>query len=109
MWLFKPKKEPIEPTQTDHSCPRCQSTHTSKKISPDGSQADQIKFWRGKRYNTFVCLDCSCEFYEDEPAEQLIENASATSDDDQIDEATLNAAEDELRKQTDEDDDHMCH
>jgi hypothetical protein len=56
---------------------------------------------------TYRCSDCGAEFYGKEP--QGVNIDRITEDGPVIDdEEALRAAEDELRRETEEDDDRMC-
>ena len=68
-------------------------------------QPDYVRTWRGQRYLNFRCSSCGRNFYVEEPPEGIDE---ALLSDDRIidDEGALNAAEEELRRQTKEDGDN---
>jgi len=69
-------------------------------------QANYIRTWRGQRYLTCQCLDCGQDFYADVPIAQieaqLIENDRIIDD-----EEALRQAENELKREIDEQNDHQ--
>ncbi|MFC1968483.1 hypothetical protein ACFLVX_03740 [Chloroflexota bacterium] len=69
-------------------------------------QPDCVRTWRGKRYLTCRCLDCGRDFYSEAPSEGLPDEMI----DDQIiaDEEELHAAEDELKRQVEDESDRRC-
>ena len=72
--------------------------------SPGTEEPDYIRVWRGQRYITCKCLDCGREFYIEESAQDIEE--SFFSDESYVaDEDELLAAEEELKRQTDEEGD----
>ena len=103
MWPFRRNKS-RKNTQSRPLCQYCGSTNTRIAFSPDSEQPDYIRTWRGQRYVTFKCLDCGREFYIEEPA-QDIEELIMADDSFIADEDELLAAEKELKRQTDEEDD----
>lgn len=103
MWPFRRKKS-RKNTQSRPLCQYCGSTNIKVAFSPGTEQPDYIRTWRGQRYVTCKCLECGREFYIEEPAQDIVE--SILSDESFIaDEDELLAAEEELKKQTDEEDD----
>jgi hypothetical protein len=106
MWLFKRKKKNLE-FRSGPPCLYCRSTHT-KVITIHGSgRPDPVKTWRGQRYWTCRCYDCGRDFYAEEPPEGL--DIEAMPDDGSVDnEEELQAAEDELKRRIEEDDDRRC-
>jgi hypothetical protein len=67
-------------------------------------QPDHIRTWRGQRYVTWRCSDCGRDFYAEEPQQGLPEEVLA--DEKMInDEDELRAAEEEVRKQAEEEGD----
>jgi hypothetical protein len=68
-------------------------------------QDDHIRTWRGQRYVAWRCSDCGRAFYSEEPQQGLLEILSPNE---KVidDEEELQAAEEELRKQADEEGDH---
>ena len=105
MWPFN-RKNSKRNTQSRPLCQYCRSTNTKVTFSPSSEQSDYIRTWRGQRYVTFKCLDCGREFYIEEPAQDIEE--LVLSDDTFIaDEDELLAAEQELKRQIDEEDDRM--
>lgn len=103
MWPFK-RKNARKNTQVRPLCHYCESMNTKVANSPASEQPDYNKTWRGQRYITCKCLDCGREFYIEEPTQDIEE--SFFSDESFIaDEDELLAAEEELKRQTDEEDD----
>jgi hypothetical protein len=107
MWPFKRKTTVRKsPLAVNQHCPYCESTNTARVAYNSNEQADYIKSWRGQRYVTCRCLACGRDFYADEPQGGI---ANQAQKDEAIvdDESELQAAEDELRRQIEEDDDRM--
>ena len=100
MHLFK-RNRAKEP-RPGLKCPHCSSTDTVV-VSHGEDSADHIRTWRGQRYVVCRCRNCGREFYAGEPPE----GADAFATDDRIveDEEALRAAEEELRRQADEEND----
>ena len=67
-------------------------------------EPDYVKVWRGERSLTYKCLDCGQNFYAQEPkggiSKENLEDGPIIDD-----EEALRAAEKELKRQTEEDDD----
>jgi hypothetical protein len=70
----------------------------------DTEQPDFVKTWRGKRYVTCRCLNCGQDFYVDEP-EAGIPEKILTGNELINDEEALHAAEEELRREIEDNDD----
>ena len=106
MWLFKRKKNQPKSTRPGPECTFCRSTNTLV-ISLHGSETPSpVKTWRGQRYLTCRCLDCGQDFYsEAPPGETQLE----TPEDERLidNEEELKAAEAELKKEIQENDDRM--
>jgi len=69
-----------------------------------GEEPAYVRAWRGRRYVTIRCLDCGKDSYAEEPAQGA---ASLVSEDDPVfNEDELRAAEEELKRQLDEQGDH---
>jgi hypothetical protein len=103
MWPFKRKKQ----SQHDGAglpCSYCGSRNTAVKSYHGTDQPDYIRVWRGQRYVTFRCLNCKQDFYAKEPQNGLGEEA-LSSDSMIDDEDELRAAEDEIKRQIEEEDD----
>ncbi len=68
-------------------------------------QPDHIRTWRGQRYVTWKCSDCGRDFYAEEPPQGIPEEAL---DDDKMvdDEDALSAAEEEVKREADNEGDH---
>jgi hypothetical protein len=67
-------------------------------------EPDHIRAWRGQRYATCRCSDCGQDFYVEEPM-QSIEETFLSIESVIDDEDKLLAAEEELKRQIDEEDD----
>ncbi len=99
MWPFRRKKEALPPSP-GIVCPFCGSTGTR----PLALGSDGVKVWRGNRAIVYRCFDCRRDFYADgTPGDDEFEDCS--EDDVVDDEAALREAEEELRKQVEENDD----
>lgn len=105
MWLFKRKKTDRAADSAGPRCTFCGSTRTRAVYGP-GAQESQVKAWRGQRYLTLHCLDCTREFYIDAP-ESGVPEAISGSNDLIDDEAALQAAEDDLKRELENKDDRM--
>jgi hypothetical protein len=67
-------------------------------------EPEYIRTWRGQRYITCRCSDCGRDFYAEEPFQGLEE--TFLSDDSIIDdEDELSAAEENLRRKADDEND----
>jgi hypothetical protein len=107
MRFFKRKKSNPEKAGFSPPCPNCLSNST-RIISQSRSEgADYVKIWRGQRYLTCRCSDCGKDFYAAEPAEGLTEE-SVPGDEIVSDPDELRAAEEELKREVEEENDHMC-
>ena len=103
MWPFK-RKNSSKNTRFRPLCQYCGSTNTKVAVSSGPEQPDFIRTWRGQRYITCICRDCGREFYIEEP-DQDMEELLYPDDSFIADEDELLEAEEELRRQTDEEDD----
>ena len=105
MWPFRRKKA-SQHTQPRPPCSYCKSTNTIVVSYYLGTEEpDHIKTWRDQRYVRCRCLDCGRDFYVEGPLQGLEE--TFLSDDSMIDdEDELRAAEEDLRRQADDEDDH---
>jgi DNA-directed RNA polymerase subunit RPC12/RpoP len=105
MWPFKRKKI-TDKTSSGLACPHCGSKKIRLVSPAENEQPDYVKVWRGNRYTTCRCLDCGRDFYSGELPPELVERLLA--DEDIVsDEDELRAAEAELKRQVDEEGDHM--
>ena len=104
MWPFRRKKA-SQHTQSRPSCPYCKSTNTKVVSYFQGAEEPEyIRTWRGQRYVTCRCSDCGRDFYVEEPMQGLEE--AFLSDNSMIDdEDKLHAAEENLRRKADDEDD----
>lgn len=100
MWLFKHRSQEHGSQFSGPRCSYCGSTHTGVRED----QAGSVKTWRGQRYITCRCLDCGKDFYAEEP---LPESRISVIEDDRIveNEAELQAAEEELKREIEDEDD----
>ncbi len=101
MWPFKRKKKP---TYTSPKCPHCGSTHTVLQTGGE-ENPDYVRAWRGQRYWDYRCLDCNQSFYTEEQPGGAPDEAfddGRTVDD----EEALRMAENELKRQADNENDH---
>ncbi len=106
MWLFRRKKANPEP-QPGPPCSYCRSTRTKVISCHETGQPDHVKTWRGQRYWTCHCYDCGRDFYSEEPQEGL--SVEALADDEIIEnQEELRMAEDEIKRQIEEDGDRRC-
>jgi hypothetical protein len=105
VWPFKKEKKNTKPERTVLTCTFCGSRNTLLNAFQDGNEPNPVRTWRGRRYLTCRCLDCGRDFYIDEPGGGLPSNVR--TDEDMIDEEALQRAEDELKRQTDAEDDRM--
>ena len=104
MWPFKRKKASQNP-RSRPSCSYCMSTNTTVSSYNGTEQPDYVRTWRGQQYITCRCLDCGQVFYLEGTQQELIEEI--LSDDEMFnDEEELRAAEDELKRQADDESDH---
>lgn len=106
-WFFKRKKSNSPQSWAVPPCPQCRSTHTEVVTGYGADQSNFVRAWRGQRYITCRCRDCNRDFYADEPAGGVPEQ-SLTSSELVDDEEALRAAEEDLRKNIEEDDDRTC-
>ena len=104
MRFFRRKKSSPAARGFSPICSHCRSTHTRVLTYPGSGQPDHVKAWRGQRYITCKCLDCGREFYVEEPPEGVTEEA--LSDNSLIDnEEELRAAEEELKREIEDEND----
>ncbi len=104
MRLFRRKKTNRESKRSGPPCSYCGSTDTGVAAYHGGDQPDHVRIWRGQRYWTCRCSACGRDFYIEEPAEGLTDQVM--SDNPLIDnEEALLAAEEELKRQIEEDGD----
>ena len=68
-------------------------------------EPDYIKTWKGQRYITCRCLECGRDFYV-EATSQNIEEILPPGENIIEDEDELMAAEEELKRRADEENDH---
>ena len=104
MWIFRRKRTTPQPWHTNPPCSHCGSTNTRLIRYHGTDQPNYVKIWRGQRALTYRCLDCGMDFYVAEPPKGITEEIM---DDDNIvdDKEALRAAEEEIEKQIEEEDD----
>ena len=104
MWPFRHKKPQKKSRHPGPSCPHCGSSNTKLIIYHGTDRPDYIRTWRGQRSLTYRCLDCGRDFYGEEPQLEIIDEL--VSDVQVIDdEEALREAEEEIRRETEADDD----
>jgi hypothetical protein len=108
MWIFRKKRDRSASRTKARLCPFCGSPETRVDTSGASEGVSPVKAWRGERLISMKCLSCGRVFYAepvegdaDPPATPTARNSSALIDD----EEALRAAEEELKRQTDADDD----
>jgi hypothetical protein len=105
MWPFKRKKTKQEHRQSGPICSHCKSTNTRVISYYHSGQPENLKIWRGQRYSTCRCYDCGQDFYIEE---QLIRDQEINDNAAIDNEEELRAAEEELRNNIENEDDHTC-
>jgi hypothetical protein len=105
MWFFKRKKKNQQSRRLDITCTSCRSINTIVITHHGGDQANYIRTWRGQRYLVCRCLDCGRDFYIDAPIAE-IEDQIIGNDRIIDDEEALRQAENELKREADEENDH---
>ena len=106
MWLFKRRKNQPKSARPGAACTFCRSTNTIV-VSLHGSDVvNPVKTWRGQRYLTCRCLDCGQDFYAEAPPDGT---QFETPEDERLidNEEELKAAEEELKKEVEDEDDRM--
>jgi hypothetical protein len=104
MWFFKRKKSQNQSWIAVPLCPGCHSRNTKLVIRQNDGAPEYVKVWRGKRSLTYRCSDCGLDFYIDEPLGG-IEEESLSEGRTIDDEDALKAAEEEIKRQIDEEND----
>lgn len=102
MRLFGRKKAGHQERRPDPKCTHCGSSDTVV-VSHGEDEGNHIRAWRGQRYVVCRCRSCGREFYAEEPpggADELAADDSMIEDED-----ALHAAEEELKRRTDEEGD----
>lgn len=107
MWLFKHKKNKQDSQRSGPPCSICHSTNTRLIVYHGTNQPNYVRVWRGQRSLTYRCFDCGSDFYAEEPKGGLPQE---NMEDGPIidDEEALHAAEEELKRQAEENDDRTC-
>ena len=106
MRFFKRKISNQKTESSGLICPHCRSINTRVITSQNTDQPDFVRTWRGQRYITCRCDSCDRDFYTTEGKNDSIR--SFLPDDETVDNDELQAAEDELKKQIEEDNDRRC-
>jgi hypothetical protein len=106
MWPFKGNKSSQYSNSSDLVCPHCKSSETKVVTHHGGGEAAGVKVWRGQRYVPCRCLSCGQDFYA-EDKDNIVE-IELDNDDIIDDAAALQAAENELKRQVEENNDRMC-
>ncbi len=86
-------------------CPYCNSNETVPVSDYRAEKPDYIKTWRGQRYVTRRCLKCGEDFYVAEPPRGPGE-VDLPDDRTIEDEDELRRAEEERKRQADDEGDH---
>ena len=105
MSLFKRKKSNHNPV-SGPSCVHCGSTNTKIIGTAGTAEPDFVRTWRGQRYITCRCSDCGRDFYTAEGGDDSVQ--SIFPDENAINEDELNVAENELKRQIEENNDRRC-
>jgi len=104
MWLFRRKSVKKESQNSSPPCSFCESYNTRLLIYHGANEPSCVKVWRGQRLLICKCLDCGQNFYTQEPKgginEENLEDGPIIDD-----EEALRSAEEELKRQTVEDED----
>ncbi len=105
MWPFKHAKTSQQRKHFGPPCSYCMSTNTVVISYHATEWLNHIRTWRSRRYVTCRCADCGRDFYTEEPQEGLPEEV--LSNDGMIyDKDELRAAEEEVRREADEEGNH---
>ena len=104
MWPFRHKKTQRESQRSGPPCSHCGSTNTRLIVYHGTDHPNYVRIWRGQRSLTYRCFDCGLDFYGEEPQGGIIDEVMAEG---QVidDEEALRAAEEEIERQVEEDDD----
>ena len=108
MWPFKRKKHEVNaPGPAAVRCSCCGSSRVRVITHHGGAEENYVRVWRGRRYLTCRCTDCGKDIYLEDPADVeingLIDDDAAVDDED-----ALLRAEEELKRQIEENDDRRC-
>jgi DNA-directed RNA polymerase subunit RPC12/RpoP len=104
MRIFRRKQSTEKRKNVEIRCPRCGSTNTGLVINHGTDQPDYVRVWRGHRVLTYRCFTCGQDFYQDEDA---VNRDEALLNDRLIDdEEALRRAEEEIKREADESEDH---
>jgi hypothetical protein len=102
VWPFKRNKK-NKSDRNEIACTFCGGSNTLVNAYQGGDNPNPVRTWRGRRYLTCRCLDCGLDFYTAEPSGGL--PPGARTDEDLIDEEALQAAEDALKRQAEDEND----
>jgi hypothetical protein len=108
MWFFKRKKSSRETGRFSPPCSFCKSTNTRIISRTDTEQPEYVKTWRGQRFATCRCSACGQDFYAEIPEEGIPEK-SVTANEIVEDEEALRAAEEDLKREVEDNNDRRCH
>jgi len=109
MWPFSRKRLEKKSRHFGAPCPNCGSTNTRLILYHGTDSPDYVRIWRGQRSLTYRCSDCGLNFYGDQPEERIADELIQEAEDRAIDdEEALQAAEKEIKRQAEEDDDRRC-
>lgn len=106
MWPYKHNKPNQKPAFSGPACAHCGSSNTRVIASQGTNHRDFVRTWRGQRYITCRCDNCNRDFYVAEGKDDSIRNF--LPDDETVDQDELLAAEEEIKKQIEDDGDRRC-
>jgi predicted nucleic-acid-binding Zn-ribbon protein len=105
MWPFR-RKQTSKYIQQKPPCPYCKSNNTKVISSLQATgETNFIKTWRSQRYIPCRCSECGRDFYIEATSQNIVKtlplDGSIIEDEDE-----LMTAEEELKRQADEENDH---
>jgi hypothetical protein len=104
MWPFKRKKaDQRNPPRKNTACSHCGSENTAIAAYSGAAEPDYIKVWRGQRYVKSRCFDCGRTFYSEECKDGSPLDFDPGEEETVYDEEALRAAEEEVKRQAEED------
>jgi Zn ribbon nucleic-acid-binding protein len=105
--FFRIKRSKPDSKRSGPNCPRCESSNTMLVVYPGTESNGRIKVWRGQRSALYRCFNCGSDFYGDERPDGI--EKVVMENDTIIDDAqALSDAEEELKREIEEDDDRTC-
>jgi len=107
MWIFKRNSGKSKAKPVGQACPHCKSLLIRTVASDLNERPDYVRTWRGQRYLTCKCDNCGQGFYVDIPQDRAVD--AVPGDEIVEDQEALQAAEEELKRQADEEDDRTFH